>query len=291
MSIKLNNNTAIITGGGKGLGFEIAKKFINLGANIMICGRDKISLQKATDDLNVFSNQDNKANFMICDVSDKDQVKNLVKTTINQFGSYEILVNNAGVYGPIGLLEDNDWSLWKKSIEINLFGSILMYKESIAHFKKNNYGKIIQLSGGGATNPLPNLSSYAVSKAGIVRFIETISLELKGTNIYANCIAPGPLNTGMLEEILEAGPEKAGKDFYAKSVNQKEEGGASLELGAKLACFLASSKSNGITGKLISALWDKYLDWPEHFQDLSDTDIYTLRRITGRDRGFDWGDK
>jgi NAD(P)-dependent dehydrogenase (short-subunit alcohol dehydrogenase family) len=291
MSIELNNNTAIITGGAKGLGFEIAKEFIRLGANIMICGRDKDFLLKASNDLNKISNQENKADFIVCDVSDEDQVKNLVQTTINQFGSYEILVNNAGVYGPIGLLEDNDWSLWKKSIEINLFGSVLMYKESINHFKKNNYGKIIQLSGGGATNPLPNLSSYAVAKAGIVRFIETVSIELKDTNIFANCIAPGPLNTGMLEEILDAGPEKVGKDFYAKSVHQKEKGGASLEYGAKLASFLASSKSDGITGKLISALWDKYLEWPEHLKDLSESDIYTLRRITGRDRGYDWGDK
>tara|TARA_B100000780_G_scaffold276210_1_gene244379 strand:+ start:1380 stop:2255 length:876 start_codon:yes stop_codon:yes gene_type:complete len=291
MNMELNNNTAIITGGGKGLGLEIAKEFIKLGANIMICGRDTKSLKKACENLNKLANQKNEAIFMVCDVSKESQVKDLVKTTIKIFGSYEILVNNAGIYGPMGLFEDNDWSSWKKAIEINLFGSVLMYQESIKHFKKNNYGKIIQLSGGGATNPLPNLSSYAVSKAGIVRFIETISMELKDTNIYANCLAPGPLNTGMLEEILEAGPEKVGKEFYEKSINQKEEGGASLEHGAKLASFLASPLSNGISGKLISAIWDKYLDWPEHLQDLSSTDVYTLRRIAGRDRGFDWGDK
>ena len=113
-----------------------------------------------------------------------------------------------------GSIETNDWSEWVKTIEINLFGSILMTRELIPIFKKQRYGKIIQLSGGGATNPMPNISAYAVSKAAVIRFMETIAEELKGFNIDVNAIAPGALNTRMLDEIMEAGPDKVGMNFF-----------------------------------------------------------------------------
>ena len=85
--------------------------------------------------------------------------------------------------------------------------------------------------------------------------------------------------------------EKVGKVFYEHSLKQKETGGSPLGAGAELALFLASAASDGITGKLISAVWDDWEHWPEHMDELSSSDVYTLRRIAGRDRGFKWGDK
>jgi 3-oxoacyl-[acyl-carrier protein] reductase len=130
-----------------------------------------------------------------------------------------------------------------------------------------------------------------VSKAAIVRYAETLAEEVRGTGIDVNCIAPGALNTRMLDEILQAGPDKVGEAFYERSVKQKEAGGAPLDKGADLALFLASSASDGITAKLISAVWDNWEQWPLHLDKLSKSDVYTLRRISGRDRGFEWGDK
>jgi 3-oxoacyl-[acyl-carrier protein] reductase len=202
-----------------------------------------------------------------------------------------VAVNNAGVYGPKGAIEEVDWEEWKRAIEINLLGSVLVTRAVLAHFKANRYGKIIQLSGGGATNPLPRMSAYAASKAGIVRFVETVAEEVRGENIDINAIAPGALNTRLLEEVLAAGPEKVGRAFYEKSVKQKAQGGTSLERGAELAVFLASSASDGITGKLISAVWDPWESLPERLDDLRETDIYTLRRIVPKDRGKDWGER
>ena len=178
----------------------------------------------------------------------------------------------------------------KKAIEINVYGSVLMCRVLIPHFKKQKYGKIVQLSGGGATNPLPNISAYATSKAAIIRFIETLAEEVLSFGIDVNAIAPGALNTGMLQEVIDTGPEKVGKEFYEKALKQKNNGGVPLSFGADLALFLASSASDGITGKLISAVWDKWRDWPNYLKELTDSDAYTLRRIAGRDRGFDWGD-
>jgi NAD(P)-dependent dehydrogenase (short-subunit alcohol dehydrogenase family) len=137
---------------------------------------------------------------------------------------------------------------------------------------------------------MPRLSAYAVTKAAIVRYAETLAEEVRGTGIDVNAIAPGALNTRMLDEILEAGPDKVGMAFYQRALQQKESGGAGLSRGAELALFLASPASDGITAKLISAVWDNWEQWPAHLQELSGSDAYTLRRIGGRDRGFSWGD-
>jgi len=113
--------------------------------------------------------------------------------------------------------------------------------------------------------------------------------EVREHRIDVNSIAPGPLDTRLLDEVLAAGPEKVGRNFYERSVKQKEQGGAPLEKGADLAVFLASSASDGITGKLLSAVWDPWQSLPEHLEELQKTDIYTLRRIVPKDRGYDWG--
>ncbi|MDA9281285.1 SDR family oxidoreductase [Pseudomonadales bacterium] len=291
MEKALANRQAIITGGSQGLGLEIAKKFVDGGAEVMICGRNKSLLESAQAQLLSIAAPNQKVVISVADVSNPIDVERLTSETISKLGKCQILVNNAGIYGPKGNIESIDWNDWLKTMEININGSVLMSRAMLPHFKANGYGKIIQLSGGGATNPLPHLSAYAVSKAAIVRFSETLAEEVRGLGIDVNAIAPGALNTGMLDEILSAGPAKVGREFYEKSLNQKKSGGAPLSRGAELAVFLASSKSDGITAKLISAIWDNWEDWADNIDALDSSDAYTLRRIVGGDRGITWGDK
>jgi len=288
---QLAGRVAIITGANQGLGLEIARKYIEAGASVMLCARNGELLEAARDELALLASPEQKVRAMAADVSKEADVAALFDATLGEFGGCHIVVNNAGIYGPKGEIETVDWSEWVRAMEINVFGSILMCRVALAHFKAQKYGKIIQLSGGGATNPLPRISAYAASKAAIVRFAETLAEEVRGTGIDVNCIAPGALNTRMLEEVLAAGPQKVGQAFYDRSLKQKENGGAPIETGAELAVFLASSLSDGITAKLISAVWDNWGEWPEHLEELSTTDAYTLRRIAGRDRGLGWGDK
>ena len=289
--LPLLDKIAIITGGSEGLGFEIAKKFILAGASITICSRNKKNLKSAEFKLKKLLNKNQKLLTIVADISKEKDVKKLIKITIQKLGDCSILVNNAGIYGPKNKLEKTNWKEWKKTIEINLFGSVLMCKELINHFKKKGYGKIIQISGGGATNPLPYLSAYAASKAAIIRFSETLANEVANYNISVNAIAPGALNTRMLDEVIKAGPDKVGIDFYKRSVNQKKTGGTPLSNASDLAVFLASSQSDNITGKLVSALWDKWEDWPKYADKIMNSDVYTIRRIVGKDRGFFEGDK
>ena len=257
----------------------------------MLCARSATLLDAARAELEAMAAPGQKIVADVADVASEADVQILVANTLKALGGCHILVNNAGVYGPKGEIESVDWAEWVKTIEINIYGSILMCRALLPHFKAQRYGKVIQLSGGGATNPLPRISAYAVSKAAIVRFAETLAEEVRGIGIDVNAIAPGALNTRMLDEILQAGPEKVGQVFYDRSLQQKESGGAPLDKGADLALFLASAASDGITAKLISAVWDDWENWPDHLEELSSSDTYTLRRIVARDRGFTWGDK
>jgi 3-oxoacyl-[acyl-carrier protein] reductase len=226
---------------------------------------------------------------MVVDVSQPSDVRHLAETAGNLWGRVDTLVANAGVYGPKGAIDKVDWQTWTDAISINLYGTVLCCREFLPLLRRAKRGSVILLSGGGATKPLPFLSAYAASKAAVVRFGETFAEEVRDLHIDVNLVAPGALNTRLLNEVLEAGPEVVGDAFYRASLKQKSEGGTPLERGARLCVYLASEQSAGITGKLISAVWDPWPDFDAHRQDLAKTDIYTLRRIVPSDRGKDWG--
>jgi 3-oxoacyl-[acyl-carrier protein] reductase len=287
--MKLKNINALITGGSQGLGKTIAEHFLREGANAVICARNEKELMAARDEMaKKFPAQ--KVLAKACDVSDEKSVNELVAFALRELGSLQTLVLNAGIYGPMGATESVPLDEWRRALDINLYGVLLPCRAVIPHFKKAGRGKIIVLSGGGATNPLPNISAYAASKAAVVRLAETLAEELKSFHVDVNAIAPGALATRLVDEVLAAGPEKVGAAFFEKNKNWKEKGATPLDLGASLAVYLASAESNGITGKLISAQWDPWEKLHEFKNDLN-SDIYTLRRIVPKDRWKNWGEK
>jgi NAD(P)-dependent dehydrogenase (short-subunit alcohol dehydrogenase family) len=289
MTRPLDGRTALITGANQGFGLAIARAYVAAGASVFMCARDAALLETARADVSTLATAGQVVRAQPADVSRQDDVEALAKAVFETFPQLHILVNNAGVYGPMGLIEDVDWDAWVRAIEINLFGSVLMCRALLPHFKARRYGKIIQLSGGGATNPLPRVSAYAASKAAIVRFAESLALEAKDDGIDVNAIAPGALNTRMMDELIAAGPAVVGEAFFARMKGIADEGGTPLETGAALTVFLGSAASDGITGRLLSAVWDPWTELPGHRADLDKTDVYTLRRVTPADRGFTWG--
>jgi NAD(P)-dependent dehydrogenase (short-subunit alcohol dehydrogenase family) len=282
----LTGRAAIVTGANRGLGLAIAQAYVAAGADVMLCARDSAALESAREVVAGAAQSGQQVLTKVVDVAKPAEVQQLVQETLTALPHLCVLVNNAGVYGPKGPIESVSTEAWAHAIEINLFGSVWMSAAVVPHFKRRGYGKIIQLSGGGATAPLPRLSAYAASKAAVVRFAETLAEELRGDRIDVNSIAPGALNTRLLDEVLEAGPDRVGKEFYAKAQAQKQQGGVPLSTGANLAVFLASAASDGITGKLISAVWDPWQTLAEHREELSQNDVYTLRRIVPSDRGL-----
>jgi NAD(P)-dependent dehydrogenase (short-subunit alcohol dehydrogenase family) len=285
--VKLEGRRALITGATQGFGLAVARRFIEEGADVMLCARGVEQLEQARDELLGLAGRRSRVVALRADVGNADDVGRLVKTALSELGGLEVLVANAGIYGPKGPLHEVSWSEWHDAITINLLGTVLCCREVLPHFLARRYGKIVLLSGGGATKPMPYLSAYAAAKAAVVRFGETLAGEV-GDGIDVNAVAPGALNTRLLDEVLEAGPAQVGQAFYEQALKQKADGGTPLERGAALCAFLASSASDGITGKLISALWDPWETLQTHADELRRSDVYTLRRIVPGDRGMAW---
>jgi 3-oxoacyl-[acyl-carrier protein] reductase len=287
MSGALEGRAALITGGARGLGLEIARAYLREGARIVICSRSVAALAAAQDELAAAG----EVHAHAADVSVPEAAQELVAFAAEKLGGLDILVNNAGVYGPKGAIDEIVWAQWVRAIEINLMGSVLPARFALGHLRQSERGKVVQLSGGGATSPLPMLSAYAASKAAVVRFAETLAHEVADDGIDVNAIAPGALNTTMLDEVLEAGPEAVGEAFYAKAVEQRDNGGTPLTHGAELAVYLGSRRSDGISGRLLSAVWDPWEELEQHAETLEESDIYTLRRIVPAERGEGWGER
>jgi NAD(P)-dependent dehydrogenase (short-subunit alcohol dehydrogenase family) len=290
MNLPLAGRAAVITGSNQGLGLAIARAYVDGGASVLLCARDGALLEEARRSLTAAASPAQTVAAVSADVSKPEDVERLAATAFSAFPQVHILVNNAGVYGPLGLSDEVDWDAWTQAMAININGSVLPCRAFVPHFKQHRYGKIVQLSGGGATNPLPRITAYAASKAAIVRFAESLALEVRPFGIDVNSVAPGALDTRLLDEVIAAGPEVVGQEFHERMVRTKRDGGTPLARGAELAVYLASAASDGITGRLLSAVWDPWPTLQDRRGDLDRTDIYTLRRIVPKDRGLTWGD-
>ena len=274
--MKLKGRVAIVTGGGRGIGKAIALAFAAEGADVAVVSRTIREVEGTAKEVQALGR---RALPMKVDVSDRKEVESMVGSVMQQFSKVDILVNNAGVQPPIGPITENDPEQWLKAVTINLGGTFLCSRAVLPIMMKRRQGKIINLSGGGATSPRPYFTAYAASKAAVVRFTETLAEEVKEFNIQVNAISPGAVNTGMLEEVIAAG-EMAGDKALVEAKRQKETGGTPPEKAAALAVFLASDESKGLTGRLISAVWDDWEGMAQQVEGIMSSDLYTLRRVT-----------
>lgn len=290
--LDLSSKKVFISGGNRGIGFEFAKTLLNSGADIAFCGRDEEQVLRSHKELeNILApNSTQKIFSYVTDIGNKDEVEKLKNLVRSELGAIDVLICNAAVIGPIGSFMENDLDSWESALNINLMGSIFLIHKFLPIMIENGAGKIIQISGGGATSPLPNLSSYAASKTAVIRFIETLALECKDLNIDINAVAPGVQKTRMNAKLIEAGPELIGRALYDATIAKSLSESDPSQKACDLINFLVSDKSNGITGKLISAEWDNWVEWPNHISELQDSKLYTLRRIVARDLGLTWGD-
>jgi NAD(P)-dependent dehydrogenase (short-subunit alcohol dehydrogenase family) len=283
----MTSQFALITGGSRGLGAVLVRRFWLDGYNLGVVSRNEADIRQVLNDLPQRGNQ--TAISLACDLGRPAEVAGLIERVKSSFPKLNVLLNNAAIQGPVGTLESNGLLEWQRAVQVNLLAPVALCQGLISALAADG-GAIINLSGGGATGPRANFSAYATTKAGLVRFSETLAEELKPKGIRVNSLAPGAMKTGMLAEVLAKGAV-AGDHELTLANKVFEDGGASMDRVADLALFLASDAASGITGKLISAVWDNWDVWPRHLSELSTSDVYTLRRITGRDRGMSWGDK
>lgn len=275
------NKKILIAGGSRGIGRTMAVAFLKDGDKVFLLSRDSKELESTQKELSSLG----EVQVAVCDVSKEADVEAVAEKVKKVWGGLDILINAAGIYGPIGPVYENDPKEWRKVIDVNLIGTFLMTRAMVPLLRTSKRGKIMNFVGGGE-GAYENFSGYVSSKGAIMRFNETVAEELKSLNIDVNAIAPGPVNTKFLDVALEAGAEKTGKANYERLLKQKDTGGVPPERAADLALFLASDKSDGITGKILSAVWDNYLKLPDHLKELMTSDVYTARRVKPEHRGM-----
>jgi 3-oxoacyl-[acyl-carrier protein] reductase len=280
--MKLSGKNTLITGGSQGFGRAIVEAFLVAGAHVIFCARTAADVTQTRAELAPSLQSGQQLVGLACDVADPASVAALFARAA-ELGPLHAVVNNAGIYGPIGPTEDVALADWNQAWSVNVTGTLLVCQHAVRAMKPQRAGKIINISGGGATNPMPRLVAYAATKAAVVRLTETLAEEYRADHIDVNAVAPGALRTRMTAQVLAAGPEKAGADFFAKNKKWSDEGAVDPKLGAALCVWLASAESDGLTGKLISAQWDPWKD-PAKFRALATGDVYTLRRIVPEDR-------
>lgn len=274
--MKLANQVAIITGAGRGIGQAIAQAYAREGARLALAARSQTELEQTAAEIAKTGAQ---AIAVPTDVTDPAQAERLASAALTRFGRIDLLVNNAGISGPVGPLQDNDIAQWAETISVNLTGTFLVCRAVIPAMLKQGGGKIINLSGAGAANAWSNLSAYCASKAAVVRLTEVLAQELAPNNIAVNALGPGSVHTAMWDQMTQDAA-RAGADFIHQiGLQVTSGGGAPIDECAELAVWLASQESANLTGRLISATTDDFRNLTSRIPEIMATDAATLRRI------------
>lgn len=268
------NLTIVIAGASSGIGAALTRALSDDGHSLYICARRE-------EKLAAVANEAVAARWHRCDVSQEQQVAKFATWVRQQTPHVDVLINCAGAQGAVGPTWEVDSSEWKKVLEVNLFGTFLLSKHIIPLMTGPNPRRIINFSGGGAFNPFPNFSAYAVSKAGVVRLTETLAAELAPLRIAVNAVAPGFVNTEIHDATLAAGSEKAGTDYYEETLRKLKGDAVPIEVPVACVRFLISERASGLTGKTLSASFDPWSspDFQERIFEINQSDLYTMRRI------------
>ena len=224
------NKTAVITGGAQGFGFDIAKRFLNSGARVIIWDIDSKMIEKAVRELN---NQNLSSN--VIDVSNYKEVENCTNE-INKKSNIDILINNAGITGPTSTLWEYDVEMWKKVVDINLMGTFNCCRAVVPNMIKNNYGRIVNVASVAGKDGNANASAYSVGKAGAIGLTKSLGKELADKNIAVNAVTPAGAKTRILDQMTKE---------HVQRMLSKVPRGRFLEVEefTSLVCWLSSEEN------------------------------------------------
>ncbi|MCL5742925.1 MAG: SDR family oxidoreductase [Acidobacteria bacterium] len=273
MSSAKKEQNVLITGAGRGIGKRLAIGFARTGARVGLLSRTQPELDLAKLEI---EHQGGTALRIRADVRDLEQMAAAADRMTAVFGSVDVLIAAAALQGPIGPLLETKPNAWAECIEVNLIGAMHTCRVVLPQMIQRRAGKIILISGGGSAYSRPNFSAYAASKAAVVRFAEVLADEVRDHNVQVNCMAPGAAYSHMTDEILHAGEERAGRKEIEDAQQVRITGGVAPEKQLQLAVFLASERSNHISGKLIHV----NDDWKRLEQANMNPEAFTLRRVS-----------
>jgi 3-oxoacyl-[acyl-carrier protein] reductase len=253
VNFDLENKTALVTGGSKGIGKAIATALAAEGTNVVICGRGAEALDEAKEEI-----EQNGGSVLAvqADLSKQEDVDYLVSATIDRYQTIDILVNNAGIVGGFDDFESLEVEDWQHLFDVNVFGAVRVTKAVIPYMKKAGYGRIINISSESGVQPDPFMPHYNASKAALINFTKSLSKAYAADGILVNTVSPAFIMTPLLEKLLKESAEKQNISFdeavqqflkYNRPhVEVKRPG--TVEEVASAVVFLASSQASFING-------------------------------------------
>ncbi len=276
MSGALEGKTCVIVGGSRGIGRVLAMELATRGADLVLCARTRRELDATARDMRAVRGVDPVVR--VVDVTDARAMRDLAADVASTRPAHG-LVNCAAVLGPVGRIDQVDPGAWRDTIVVNLVGTATSCAAFAPQMLGAGNGSIVNLSGGGIGGPsVPErISAYTASKAGVASLTETLGREL-APHVRVNAVAPGPVPTGFMRDVLDGGPQVAGDALYEATVRQHADP-PPPDRFVELVAFLLSDRSAPITGKLLSAQWDPVERLAADAPELADSSRFTMRRI------------
>ena len=230
ITFNFENRTAVITGGAQGFGFDIARRFLNSGAKVIIWDNDPDTLKKSVkelDNTNLTSN--------VIDVSKFEEVENCTNEILKN-SKIDILINNAGITGPTAPLWEYDLEKWKKVVDINLMGTFNCCRAIVPNMIKNDYGRIVNVASVAGKDGNANASAYSAGKAGAIGLTKSLGKELADKNIAVNAVTPAGAKTRILDQMT--------KEHVQKMLSKVPRGRfLEVEEFTSLVCWLSSEEN------------------------------------------------
>ena len=249
----LRDRVAVITGGGRGLGAVLAKRFVRAGARVVLNGRTEEHVVRTTEEIRCMGGQ---AEWVSGDVSKPEDVKRIFGQVVEAFGTVNILVNNAGIAGPTVELVDLSPEDWNETLAINLTGVFLCCKVAIPLMRETGGGKIVNIGSGTGKRPLPMRTPYATSKIGLVGLTRTLAHEVGKYGITVNLISPFLVEGDRLDLVIEraAAARRVAPDVVRDELTSLSpfKRGVTADDVANVALFLSSPAADNMTGEDIN---------------------------------------
>jgi NAD(P)-dependent dehydrogenase (short-subunit alcohol dehydrogenase family) len=250
--MNLAGRVALITGGGHGLGRDLAMGFAEAGADLSLCGTNQEALESTAADLR---RRGRRVVARVTDVSDESQVERWVADSLQELGRIDVLINNAGITGPTASVDRLPRADWDRTLAINLTGAFLCAKAVLPHMAERGSGKIINIASVAGHIGYPLRAPYAVSKWGMLGLTRTLAAEWGKKNIQVNAISPGSVSGERIERVIR---ERAAKSGTSESEVRREYTSKAVldrfippEHVAAMAVFLASDLGDSMTGEII----------------------------------------